>query len=241
MKASAGLAILLLAAALATSSLGTPNPTPEPPMKDLARVDIGPEVADLDGDGVVGLSDLQILRSSYGLGRQQAEFEPKADLNGDGVVNIVDLAMLAWFYGAVVEALPPEAKTIASSCVIDEPGAYVLSSDLYSASTCIVVEADNVVIDGKGHAVKGGGEGYGIYARGVENLTIRNLRASGWRKGIYLEDVENVLLEGVVAEGNEEDGVCMSFFFNVTVRGCVFTRNDGTCLLYTSPSPRDRG
>ncbi len=191
-------------------------------------MDAGPEAADLDGDGVVGLGDLQVLRSSYGLGRHQAGFEPRADLNGDSVVNIVDLALLARFYGAVVEAY--KAKAIAGRCVIDEPGTYVLSSDLLSASTCIVVEADNVVIDGRGFTIKGSGEGYGIYARGVENLTVKDLKVSGWRTGIYLEDVRNVVLKDIVAEENKEDGVSINLFFNATVKNCRLSRNGGRGL-----------
>ena len=54
---------------------------------------------DLDGDGSVGLSDLQILLSNYGT-TSGAAYED-GDLNGDGAVNLADLQLLLSLYGTV--------------------------------------------------------------------------------------------------------------------------------------------
>jgi outer membrane protein assembly factor BamB len=56
-------------------------------------------LADLDGDGIVGLSDLAMLLAEYGSAGGDEDFDSDADLNRDGVVNLADLAQLLGVYG----------------------------------------------------------------------------------------------------------------------------------------------
>lgn len=53
-----------------------------------------PVDGDLDGDGVVGCSDLAIVRAALGTMAGQPGFNPVADVNGDGVVDGRDLAFV---------------------------------------------------------------------------------------------------------------------------------------------------
>ncbi len=46
---------------------------------------------DLNSDGAVDCTDLQIVRASFGKRVGDAGFDPRADVNGDGVVNVRDL------------------------------------------------------------------------------------------------------------------------------------------------------
>lgn len=48
-------------------------------------------VGDIDGDGIVGSSDMAILLAAWG---QQSFKNNPADINGDGTVNSIDLSML---------------------------------------------------------------------------------------------------------------------------------------------------
>jgi hypothetical protein len=50
--------------------------------------------ADLDGNGVVGCSDLAIVKASVGKRVGQVGFNPNADINGDGVVDVRDVATM---------------------------------------------------------------------------------------------------------------------------------------------------
>ncbi|MBU0618334.1 MAG: hypothetical protein KKI02_11500, partial [Planctomycetes bacterium] len=54
---------------------------------------------DLDGDGVVGLSDLAQLLATYGLCVGDPGFDGAADFNDDGCVDLSDLAALLSVYG----------------------------------------------------------------------------------------------------------------------------------------------
>ena len=60
-------------------------------------------LADLDGDGLVGLADLATLLGAYGSAVGDPDFDSGADLNRDGVVDLSDLAEFLGTYG---EACP---------------------------------------------------------------------------------------------------------------------------------------
>lgn len=53
---------------------------------------------DINGDGVVNLTDLAILLSNFGVGTGATR--SNGDLNGDGAVNITDLAILLAAFGS---------------------------------------------------------------------------------------------------------------------------------------------
>jgi len=57
-------------------------------------------VEDIDGDGVVGLSDLSILLAAYGTGEQDPGYHQAADLDGSGTIDLADLSMLLAAYGS---------------------------------------------------------------------------------------------------------------------------------------------
>ncbi|MFQ5807676.1 MAG: dockerin type I domain-containing protein, partial [Phycisphaerae bacterium] len=67
---------------------------------------VNPCVGDLNGDGVVNLSDLAILLSSYGKCEGEPGYIPEADLEPDGCVNLTDLAVLLAHYGETCLASP---------------------------------------------------------------------------------------------------------------------------------------
>ena len=62
--------------------------------------------------------------------------------------------------------------------------------DLYSFTgnifTAVVVERDNIVIDGGGYTVQGVGVGQGIILSYRSNVTVKNIKVIGFEHGIYL-------------------------------------------------------
>lgn len=117
------------------------------------------------------------------------------------------------------------AESEITSCTdITEPGVYELESDLEARSpeTCLQVKASDVTIDGNGHAIEGTGEavdetdeavaGIWIYneskrSRGVENITVRDVRVRGWKTGIHsgfgFEHPVGITIEDTVASNND--------------------------------------
>jgi len=77
---------------------------------------------------------------------------------------------------------------------IDTPGRYVLTADVNASGgdACLVVQADDVTIDGDGYAIRGEGpESVGVAVPGEEgppeNLTVRNVDLVGHGTGIGVE------------------------------------------------------
>jgi len=56
-------------------------------------------VGDINGDGVVDISDLATVARAYGARVGDPRYNPNYDLNGDGFINIVDLAIIGVNYG----------------------------------------------------------------------------------------------------------------------------------------------
>lgn len=77
---------------------------------------------------------------------------------------------------------------------IETPGRYVLTGDLNVTGddACLVVQADNVTVDGDGYAIRGEGpESVGVAVPGEEappqNLTVRNVDLDGHGTGVSVE------------------------------------------------------
>src|SRR5262249_17298622 len=56
--------------------------------------------ADIDHDGHIGLSDLALLLSSFGLSMGQTGYNAYADLDGDHTVQLSDLSLLLANFGS---------------------------------------------------------------------------------------------------------------------------------------------
>lgn len=67
--------------------------------------------ADVNGDGLVNITDLSILASNYGKSGQSFA---QGDLNGDGSVTVIDLSILAsaWGSGTVATSACPSTPTV---------------------------------------------------------------------------------------------------------------------------------
>ena len=50
---------------------------------------------DVDGDGSVTCSDMQVVKASFGKSATQQGFDPRADVNGDRLVNVLDLSIVS--------------------------------------------------------------------------------------------------------------------------------------------------
>lgn len=61
---------------------------------------------------------------------------------------------------------------------------YVIESDLYNS---IVVEKDNIVVDGAGHFINGVGNGVGIHLPNVKNVTIKGFKIQEFSVGVLME------------------------------------------------------
>jgi len=134
-----------------------------------------------------------------------------------------------------------QANFVYSDCpgIIDEPGYYELGQNLETTGSCFIIDADNVILDGKGYTITGDGDGddYGIYVLSRSNITIIDFGAiqSFSSGGIWLEGVTNVSVRNVVVTGSSSDNIHLdsvssSELYNIASSG------SGSCGLFVTSS-----
>lgn len=73
---------------------------------------------------------------------------------------------------------------------------YTLTSNITSDTYGIVVERDNIVIDGKGYTLQGSRSGNGVFLSGIGNVAIKNTNIKGFKLGISLSYSSNNSISG---------------------------------------------
>ncbi len=101
------------------------------------------------------------------------------------------LRLFLWAFIAVLFIGMSQAVEINDCTVITQPGYYELAGNIvnYSAEKCIDISSDSVILDGNGYSIIGGGNNgrdSGIYVNRKNNITIMDLRVTGWYYGIYV-------------------------------------------------------
>ena len=81
---------------------------------------------------------------------------------------------------------------------------YTFTDNIYDS---IVVERNNIVIDGNGYTLQGSGTGIGIYLSGRENVTVRNTQIKDFYHGILLGSSSNNRISGNSITANNYDGI----------------------------------
>ena len=84
---------------------------------------------------------------------------------------------------------PPDAPIITYDNVT-----YTLTDNITSSADGIVVERDNIVVDGAGRMLEGIGIGTGIDLSNRNNVTVKNMEIKGFQNGIHLEFSSHVTL-----------------------------------------------
>jgi parallel beta-helix repeat protein len=98
---------------------------------------------------------------------------------------------------------------------------YTFTGNVYG---CVVVEKDDVVVDGAGYGVQGIGIGTGINLTGRTGVTVKNVEIGNFFYGVYIESSIDSSIENSVIQANVY-GVYMSASSSNTVIGCNFTDN----------------
>jgi len=110
-------------------------------------------------------------------------------------------------------SIDPSTANITSSDNVT----YTFTADINAR---IVVEKDNIVVDGAGYTVQGPGSSYiGISLDGRNNVTIKNVEVTNFTAGIYLSSSTNNNITGNTVSSNNEDGIVLSYSSNNTVTG----------------------
>jgi parallel beta-helix repeat protein len=102
---------------------------------------------------------------------------------------------------------------------------YTLTDNIYTNATMgIVIERDDVMLDGAGYTIQGIGNYTGIYMSGKNNVTIKNLGIEAFGVGIYAYSCSNTTLAGNNITNNQA-GIFLYFGFNDTIAENDMTNN----------------
>ena len=116
---------------------------------------------------------------------------------------------------------------------VDPPDAPISSLDNITytfadnINDSIVVERDNIGVDGAGYTVTGSGSGNGTTLTGRSNVTVRNMTIRNFYNGIYLDSSSNNTLSGNNVTNNAL-GIWLYYSSNNTLSGNNVTANNGS-------------
>jgi parallel beta-helix repeat protein len=108
---------------------------------------------------------------------------------------------------------------------------YTFTDHLYDG---IVVERDDIVVDGAGYAVQGPGIGTGMHLAGRSNVTIRNMEVNAFERGIELEDSSYNTIVATNVTGNEYGIVLYDSSSYNTLRQNAASGNSYNLGLFTA-------
>jgi parallel beta-helix repeat protein len=100
----------------------------------------------------------------------------------------------------------------------------------------VVVERDNIVVDGAGYTVQGTGGGIGISLSSRNNVTLSNVDVTDFENGIMLQSSSNSTITGNTAASNTLNGIYLYASSNNTITGNTAASNtlNGIYLLACS-------
>jgi parallel beta-helix repeat protein len=113
---------------------------------------------------------------------------------------------------------------------IDPPTAPIQrDGDIYTIvdniNDSIVVERDNIVVDGASRTLQGSGYGNGIAFSGRSNITIKNMQIMDFGIGIYLYLSSRNTISGNNIRANRDCGIYLRYSSNTTISGNNITDN----------------
>ncbi len=74
-----------------------------------------------------------------------------------------------------------------------QPGTYTISRNLAAGRTCIIIDSDNVTLDGRGFSISGDNSAnhYGIEVKAHGSIEIKNVKISNFEAGVYIASGAN--------------------------------------------------
>jgi len=141
--------------------------------------------------------------------------------------NIQRVKASGTIYIKVDGSVYPPTRLISSSDNIT----YYFTDDIYDS---IVIERDNIVVDGTGYTIQGAGSGIGLDLSNRNNVTVRNMKAKGFDYSIYLYDSSNNnISENSVTNNNI--AIYLSWSSNNSIsQNDLIQNGDGVWLRYSS-------
>ncbi len=115
--------------------------------------------------------------------------------------------------------------------ILRDGNVYTFTGDIYGP---IVVEKDDVVIDGAGYTLQGNGSGYGIELIRRIHVTIRNMVITKFDTGIHAFGSRNNNISANYIAYNEGNGISLDSGVNTLFGNTIINNGGNGVLLYFS-------
>lgn len=111
---------------------------------------------------------------------------------------------------------------------------YTLTDNITSGSDGIVIERDNIVVDGRGYTVEGTGSGKGMDLSDRSNVTVKNTKITNFWSGIYLSISSGNTVSGNNVAANQYGIYLLSSSDNTLSDNTVEDNSNGISLSNSS-------
>lgn len=101
---------------------------------------------------------------------------------------------------------------------------YTLTSDIVTDFSAIIVERDNIIIDGAGHTVLTVNKWNGVDVRNRSNVTIKNFNITNCTHGIFIDAATLITIDNCTFTGND-DAIMIGYS---GADNCTITHNNVT-------------
>ena len=159
------------------------------------------------------------------------------------IILLIALSISAVLSGSLVSrTLAQEVIYIRSDGSIEPPTAsiqqhgylYTLLDDIYG---CLIIERDNIIVDGQGFTLKGNSDfkSKGVTIEGRINVTIKNFQISNFYYGIWLHNSHESEISGNMLTENTGRSIWLGYSDNNIVFNNNITKNNvnGIELFYS--------
>ncbi len=94
---------------------------------------------------------------------------------------------------------------------------YILTGSITTDLDGIMIEKDNVTLDGDGYTLRGSDSGYGINLTGRSCVTVKNMNITAFNYGVYLYSSSNNTVSGNNVTANNSYGVWLTYASNYNI------------------------
>jgi parallel beta-helix repeat protein len=115
--------------------------------------------------------------------------------------------------------------------ILQNGSLYTMTDSITSDADGIVIERNNIILDGAGHTVQGSGDGTGISLSTRSNVTIKNVQIKGFYRGVYLDwpSRYNIMIGNNITDNYY--GLEIWYSSNNIIKDNIITNNGAGLLL----------